>query len=493
MGKSIYQMITENISDGVLDSGFSLPDEVVGRSPLRLAPGAFDGMCIYHMGHHELDEDGARQMIAALKAAAKGSFSEADRSFCEWTKEYRAVCYIDDLQKCVIAHEKELDPVNVYHVALSMLIDSDHIECVKIGLELMELFGEPEERVKDIIRALGLYDEFTVFAVWNMMVWKNGNMEIFSLAQKTHSWGRIHAIERLEPETDAIRHWLMTEGTANEVVNAYSALTCWKKSRAESVLFGDPTPDEFDGIITLIEGLLDEGPVPGISALENAENILLRFLEIAPEYDLDVNDYDLILFISEWAEDEEVDLSSVAGAAESILHSPSCTAAIKKAVKEGSGLQLAEKLDIPFRDQLLVSMQNDFDEHYFEVQYLMNDPDYLEPVLKLFHEKLPLDEMKGDPTDDPCIGKEYEDFDKLQYLIQELDDKPLVGQEFIMAALESPVHRNRYRALMVLKAWVEAKDTALSELLPEIYEEVLRLQKREINEGNSELIVSLLD
>ena len=114
-------------------------------------------------------------------------------------------------------------------------------------------------------------------------------------------------------------------------------------------------------------------------------------------------------------------------------------------------------------------------------------------VLKLFHEKLPLDEMKGDPIDGPCMGSEYKEYNQLQFLIQELDDKPLTGVPFIKAALESPVSRNRYRALTVLQAWVQAKDTALSELLPDVYKEVLLLRKKEINERNTAMIVPLLE
>ena len=493
MEKSIYQQIADHISDGVLDDAFSLPDEVVGLSPLRFAPGAFDGLCVYHMGRGALDADAAKQMAVALKATAKGNYSEADTLFHEWTKDHRTVSYIDDLQNYVLDHAEKLDPGKVHSVAMSLVLHSDHIECVKVGLALLELFGEPEEGIKEIIRRLGLYDEFTIFSVWNMQKWENGNSEIFSLAQKTHSWGRIHAVERLEPETDEIRRWLLTEGTVNDVVNAYSSLTCWQKSGAEEVLFGNPTQEEFKGIVTLIEGLLDEGPVPGISQLENAEDILLKFLELMPGYSPGIDEYETVLSVREWAEDEDVSLTSVSKACDGILHSPSCTAAIEAAVKEGSGLRLAEKLNIPFRDQLLAFMRQDFDRSYYNVRYLLEDPAFVDPVLELYQEKLPLDQMKGDPTDDPFIGEEYKDYDKLQFLIQELDEKPFTGVEFLKAALGSPASRNRYRALCVLQAWVEGKGSALSVLLPDMYEEVRLLRKREINENNIKMIIPLLE
>ena len=445
------------------------------------------------MRHGELDADATKQMDIALKTAAKGDYTRANELFHDWTKEHRTVAYIDDLQKYVLDHAKQLNPQNVYRVALSMVLHSDHIECVKVGLALLELFGEPEEQLKEIIRRLGLYDEFTVFSVWNMQKWKNGNPEIFSLAQKTYSWGRIHAVERLEPETDEIRHWLLTEGTVNDVVNAYSSLTCWQKSGAEEILFGHPTQEEFTGIFTLIEGLLDEGPVPGISKLENAEGTLLRFLALVPAYSPDIDEYETVLSVREWADDEGVNLSSVSKASDSILHFPACMAVIENAVKEGCGLRLADKLNIPFRDQMLSYMQRDFDKSSYNVRYLLKDPAYIEPVLRLFHEKLPLAEMKGEPASDPCMGEAYKDYDKLQFLIQELDAMPLTGTEFIKAALQSPAPRNRYRALVVLQAWVQAKKTALSDLLPEIYEVLLLLRDKEVKEDHFKMIDPLLE
>jgi len=492
MENSIYHQVASHISKGILENNFSLPDEDGSQSPLKFAPGALDGMCLYHMRRGELDAEAEKQMAEALEEAAKGNFPKADALFHEWTKDHRTISYIDDFQNYVRAHAQELDPGNVHSVALAMVLHSEHIECVKVGLALFELFTEPNERLKVIIRDLGLYDEFTVFSVWNMQRWENGNQEIFSLAKKTHSWGRIHAVECLVPETEEIRHWLLTEGTVNDVVNAYSSLTCWQKAGAEEILFGQPAPDEFEGLTTLIEGLLDEGPVPGISRLENAEAVLMRFLAVAPNYSLTADDYDTILSVREWAENKDSDLTSVIEACDRILHSAACTASIEEAVKEGRALRLAEALDIPYLDQMLACMERDFDGNYPNVRYLLADPAYVEPALKLYLEELPLAEMKGDPIDDPCLGAEYKDFDKLQYLIQELDDKPLTGCEFIKAALESPVSRNRYRALAVLQAWVEAKGTALSELNPELNEAVSLLEWREIVEGNLKMIEALL-
>ncbi len=302
MEKSIYQQICDHITDGTLDSGFALYEEDEDSSGISWAPGAMDGVSIYHMHHAGLDAAQTKGMARALKCAAVGNYPETDVLFYEWTKAVRAVSCIDELQKYVIDHARTLDAENVFNTALTMVLYSAHIECVKIGLELLELFGDPQENLKEIIRRVGLYDEFTIFAVWNMQKWNNGNEEIFALAKKVHSWGRIHAVERLEPENDEIRHWLLTEGNINEVANAYSSLTCWRKADAEAILSGHPTQEEYAAITTLIEGLLEEGPVSGISEIPNAETVMLRYLELSSEYTLRSDDYDVILSIRHWAD-----------------------------------------------------------------------------------------------------------------------------------------------------------------------------------------------
>ena len=48
----------------------------------------------------------------------------------------------------------------------------------------------------------------------------------------------------VEPDTEEIRRWLLLEGTENDVMAAYSALTVWEKCGAEELLKGRPAPEE---------------------------------------------------------------------------------------------------------------------------------------------------------------------------------------------------------------------------------------------------------
>lgn len=256
-----------------------------------------------------MNDEQTDALAEALYTAAAGNTEEADRLFAEWTRENRAINYIDEIQMYVIDHQNEMDIGNLFRTAMFMIVDSTHIECVKIGMELLELFTEPDESIKNVIRILGLCDEFTIFSVWNARKWKNGNEEVFRLAKGAEGWGRIHAVNHLKPESDEIRFWLLTEGTVNSVEYAYSALTCWEKAKAETILFAQPTIEEFKGISVLINALLDEGPAPGISEIGNVEDVLLRFLDLSKTFPLDIREIEHIRGIRNGLQTKDIQIS----------------------------------------------------------------------------------------------------------------------------------------------------------------------------------------
>ena len=490
MSHSIYQLIRESITEeGILSEDFVLPEEN-SSSGVHWAHGAMDGVFIYHMAHSSLNDDQIAGMAKALEAASSGDVDKADQLFAEWTEKNRAVGVVDELQQYIIDHQSGLNAGNIYRTALHMIMNSAHTECVKIGLETLELFREPASETKDVIRCLGLCDEFTIFSVWNMWKWTDGNNEIFSLAKKVNGWGKIHAVERLEPVSEEIRRWLLTEGTVNGVMNSYSALTCWRKAQAETILSGTPDPEEYKGISTLIDALLDEGPVTGISELNDAERILRRFLELAEKYDLSIKEYDCILNIRNWAEQK---YPSIVSCADEILHSPACLAKVGESLVRGEGLQLADELGIPYLPQLFECLQNDFSHHYWHCLQLMNEPEYRDRVLQLFETQLPLSEMEGDLRADAGLGEEYHRYMQLDLIMQGIMNTPLQGTAFILTGLKSPVLRCRNRALAVLKTWVQMTGKPLASLSEELYDAVKKLKDSAGADMPMESVIPLLE
>ncbi len=331
---SLYQKIKSAVINGELPDGFSLPQDTEDKSGLHFADGAMDGIAVYHMAGAEPGEDQCVLMERAVRAAAAGSADQADALFLQLGQEARALTMIDTLQAWVIDHRQELNAQNLWNYACHAMMDAQDRECVKFGMSLLEVFQTADRpSVRNAVRILGLSDEFTLFSVFIMRRWPDGNEEIWNLAQRVHGWGRVHAVECLEPATDAIREWLLTEGVRNHIMYSYSALTCWQKADAADALKRELTRKEFSGIRDIIGGLLDEGPVQGISAIENANDAILDFLHAAQRISLAAEDYDTIRNIGQYFENEDSSSPEIAALCKDLLHSEACRTAGSLTVK----------------------------------------------------------------------------------------------------------------------------------------------------------------
>lgn len=302
--RSLYEYIKSHLENDVLPDDFSLPREVV-QGQLCFADGALDGMTMYHMMGADLDEAEKVKMWKMIKLISDGEVAQADAALEEFSKKHRALSVIDDFENMIRENRHELSAANIYRYAIRLVTESSDKECVKYGLEMLELFTLKDENVKDMIRILGLSDEFTLFAVFMMYQWENANEEIFRLARKVKGWGRIHAIEKLEPETEEIREWLLKEGIDNCILPDYSALTCFEKAEVTKRLEGDLSGEEFQSIGRILKAMIVEGPVPGISGVENRQEVLARYLEHAKKHDLVAGDYDTISKIYDYSKDVE--------------------------------------------------------------------------------------------------------------------------------------------------------------------------------------------
>ena len=270
-------------NDRHLPDGFRLP-ELEDEKLARFADGAIDGIFIYHTEHQTISDEARELLVKAMKAVGKGDREEAKKRFEELGTKARAISAIDDLQQYIIDHKESVSAENVVKFALYTLYNTADRESLKFALSMLELVRLDDDSLKDILRVVGLSDEFTLFVIFIMQQWETANEEIFRIARRTKGWGRIHAIERLIPDTPEIRDWLLREGIHNTVLPSYSALNCWEGSEAENLLFsGNVSPEDFAAISNLMGALLDEGPCPGLSELEKSDEVVKAYLRRAKE------------------------------------------------------------------------------------------------------------------------------------------------------------------------------------------------------------------
>ncbi len=498
--RSLYRCISDAVIDGRLPHGFSLPKEEDGDGKISWADGAKDGVGMYHFGIPTMKDEDRDLMIQAVMASGEGKKEEAEAAFSDLGKKSQALYVIDPLQEFIMANTDRIDPGKLFDVATHMLYNSTDRECVKFGLSMLELLStDKDEDVKYAVRTIGLSDEFTLFALYVMMRWTDKDQEIFDLAQHVFGWGRIHAIERLDPVNEEIRMWLLKEGVNNDIMAAYSALTCYEKAGVAELLFGDLSEEDYPDVRDIMSGLMDEGPVQGISAVERGEEAVLRFLSYAERYASEYPDYRTIREIRihfENVDRKNKDLAEKADAivdiCKKILDTDKCRDAVKAATKEGNGIDLARELQVLDPRDILHLLKEDFSKNTGLVFAVVEDDSCRKETLKLFSEKLPLDAMKTHPTLTAGFGEEFSDQRKLGFLVQALRDYPCEGEEFIETGLCSSPIRTRHLSLMTIEKWVEKLQKPISEISPKLYSVLSEISPIEPDEKLKNRMVLLL-
>ena len=298
MEQSLYEYISESIVDGRLPDDFCLPKETT--MGVAVVDGFMEGVLEYHRapGHQLTDEQ--KELVArGVEEVSSHNFYQAEEiwwQICEDIGPYDAREY---LQQYIRDHANSLNLDNLGYFAHTMATRSPKRNVVKLALCVLGVFRLNEDG-KSLIRTLGLSDEFTFYAARAMGGWDNINDELFDLAKKVRGWGRIHLIGWLSPQTEEIRHWILREGVHNTIMPAYSAINCWVKGNVpKTLLSGEVTREDFCGIRDIIEALLDEGPVVGISGIGDAEEYINLFLEKAKKMTLDNRDHEVIGAIRE--------------------------------------------------------------------------------------------------------------------------------------------------------------------------------------------------
>ncbi|MCR5060449.1 MAG: hypothetical protein K6A80_05375 [Saccharofermentans sp.] len=476
--KSLYSIISSSLVNGELPVDFSLPAIQNGKEP-KWADGAQDGVLVSHWGRNDsISDEDQDLMQRAVAAASEGNFDLADELFGELGKHVRAINIYSKLQKYVVLNIRSLDEEMIFRYAARAISESADRETVKFGLCLLQLNDEDNDPdVKDVIRTLALCDEFTLFVIFMIRDWPEGNDEVFRLAQKVHGWGRIHAVIWLDADSEEIKRWLLLEGVHNSIMYAYSAGECWAKSDAISVLRKGPTREEFTGIRDIIDGLCDEGPCKGLSEIEGKEEIILLFLKAARDFDLDYRDYMVINFIKDFFEDEEHPNPDIVFICNRMLSSDECRAAVKEGVLAGHFISFAPALGINYQDEILNKMRDSFLENYSIGKYLIHNPEYRDAAVDLYREKLPLEDLKNAEWRSPdrmaCETA-------LSYVVGELYNYPYVGLDLIETALQTDSMWAKVNALNVLGIWANKEGKPLSEILPETNALILKLSETEL-------------
>ena len=504
---SIYELIKTSIqSNGELPEDFKLPQKDPNGIPW--ADGAMDGVYIYHTVRKEENIEALKSIVFQI---SEGKFEEAQTNLDKL--DFSMVSRRYSLLNWIIQEEEKINLNNLYEFATFQLTNSKNIELIKFCLSVLTLMNiETDKDTIEKVKTLALSDEFTLYCL-DILVYcldilvqlEDSNDEIFEIAKKVKGWGRIYIIEYLQATNNEIKEWILEEGCHNNVLPAYTAYTCAKKINLVEILNEDKISNKkFNDISYLMNALLDESAITGISALENRELLIERYLEKAKYLSSTEDDYSAVMTLKEYIKNNKEINNDLIKICDKILNSEKTRNNIKELLKEGYGCNIAKYLGIDIDKYILEYLQDNPLKNPYIV-FNISERENMEKLVSLIEKKLTLEKLKGAPTDKFYPkNEENKEYIFLDTIIKKLGnfgrternfvvtlypveptasmDEPEnyigIGENLIICALNSPYVDIRYGAVNTLESWKE-KGYILSN---EIVKNIKNLEKIEVDE-----------
>ncbi|AVQ25004.1 hypothetical protein [Fusobacterium periodonticum] len=497
---SIFELIEISIQpNGELPEDFKLPPKDPNGVPW--ADGALDGVCIYHLVENEEDIEPLKNIVFQI---SEGKFEEAQNNL--ENLDFFMISRRDSLLNWIIQEQKQINIDNLCEFTISQLSTSKNIEVIKFCLCVLEIIKlETEKDTIEKVKILALSDEFTLYCLNILKNLKNSNEEIFEIAKKVKGWGRIYSIKYLKVTNDEIKEWILEEGCHNYIIPAYTAYTCAKKINLVEILNEDKiSSKKFNDISYLMNALLDEEAITGISNLEDRELLIERYLEKAKTLASAEEDYYAIITLKEYIKNNKEINNELIKICDEILNSEKTRNIVKELLKEGYGYNIAKYLGIDIDKYILEYLQDNPLKNPYIV-FNISERENMEKLVSLIEKKLTLEKLEGVPTDKFYSknekNKEYIFLDtiikklgnfgrtegKFVVSVYPVDptasmDEPEnyigIGENLIICALNSPYVDIRYNAVNTLESWKE-KGYILSN---EIIENIKKLEKLEVDE-----------
>ena len=497
---SIYELIKNSIqNNGELPENFILPPKDPNGVPW--ADGAMDGVYIYHTVGNEEDIEPLKNIVFQI---SEGKFEEAETNLDKL--DFSMVSRTNSLLSWIIQEQKQINLNNLYEFASSQLSTSKNIEVIKFCLCVLEIIKlETEKDTIEKVKILALSDEFTLYCLNILKNLKNSNEEIFEIAKKVKGWGRIYSVKYLKVTNDEIKEWILEEGCHNYIIPAYTAYTCAKKINLVEILNEDKISNKkFNDISYLMNALLDEEAITGISNLEDRELLIERYLEKAKTLASTEEDYYAVITLKEYIKNNKEINNELIKICDEILNSENTRNNVKELLKEGYGYNIAKYLGIDIDKYILEYLQDNPLKNPYIV-FNISERENMKKLVSLIEKKLTLEKLEGAPTDKFYSknekNKEYIFLDTIikklgnlgrterKFVVSVYPVEPTasmdepenfigIGENLIICALNSPYVDIRYGAVNTLESWKE-KGYILSN---EIIENIKKLEKLEVDE-----------
>lgn len=284
MAEGILRQIVKNVEYGMLPRNFRIENE--NTTAVKFSPGAIDGSVLYHSQNIEKPHV-AERIVALLKeffgigAELSNERKKAIRNEIEeLVVKNRFVGIANPLIRlmCDCIDSFHLERLHTY--AEVTLTESKDVEMVKFAVSLMSLFEHDDDNLVKKLMYLSLYEELTIYCIGALGSLPDFNEVVFGMAKRLYGWGKIHAVNKITPETDEIKRWILSRGCTNDISDEYLALVCAEKGDMIGELRKKKLDkDVFEGICIIMNALIeDEIIMNGLYMYKDAEEAVRLFI-----------------------------------------------------------------------------------------------------------------------------------------------------------------------------------------------------------------------
>ena len=454
----IYDAVTTDPQAELPDTG-----RLFKPGDLRYVDGAFDN--IFGGG---ANNDEASKVYAALSAFLKRPTSARLSRLYGELSDRKASDYIDTLFDFIASGA--LDRQRVQDLFRWICRTAPDREPVKAGLAILGICRDAAN--VPLFQALGRNEEFSLFVINALAnTLDHPETEIWALARQLTGWGKVNAVERLAGTTDPqVKRWLVREGCANAIMDAYLAYICATSGDLISAL----RQTEIDeallwGAADILEALFEAGPCETMKDYAEGAEAVERFIEHLDRAALPLRLCRSLVCIRQALTDEAVELSEAQGwtlsrketltvRIDDILRKQDLTARVERDFLSSAhqrfydAITLAEYLCMDVWPIYWARQKAGMDSWY----YLMRsgDPTQIDQVLGLAREQLNLSALPSEPTPHVVYnGPGMKSLDELDFIVSRLNNFPGQGFDLIVCALRAPPVRNRNMATKALAAW----------------------------------------
>lgn len=472
--QSILEFISSHIdADGKLSKeGEDLPDEKVENEKVRFAAGLTDAM--FGVDESKESKERIQELAALFKKIAHGDRSAENQFYDRITGDESVIGIIDEFLEEISKHELPILPY-LFAFANDLATRSAHRNAVKFGIAVLGVCQD--NSVLPDIKMLGLHDEFTVFATVAITSLSADPVnDLWDQARKVDGWGKIQTVERLVMMelTDEIRDWLVRDGYRNSIMYEYLAYTCamhgnlHERLEAESI-----DPQLFYAAGEIIQALIAGGPAEDMTCFEYAAATVEGYIRHASTHAESLQDYFVLLRLKDFLIDlqDDAEENSKNGWTENIISD--CLIDITTLINRKDlkpmimdGMRSAD--DSIYWNAKQVAITSGFDVWDVLWQRLVENPHssiswydvttqmkagHEDEFIQFAEKTLPLHEYATGPKDSAGFGPNFTKYESLDYVLHFLKHHPRRGESIILAALQSPVTRNRNVAIAALKEW----------------------------------------